>query len=202
MPGGAGHGKTGRPRCAWNCARTMGVTASSNPLNAAERARYSRCHARPTGRLRVNKDSDLPLFFYGLFMDEQLLREKGVRASVPRIAYLDGYRLCIGRRATLLRDPGARAHGVLMRVTREDAEALYGDDSVRDYVAEPVNVTLPDGGVEPALCYNLPDGKVAGTSPEYARALLELATRLGLPDEYLREIEGFLTEQRTGRERP
>jgi len=39
-----------------------------------------------------------------------------------------------------------------------------------------------------AVCYNLPQAKLVGTNPEYAAALLALATKLGLPDSYLKHI--------------
>ena len=83
------------------------------------------------------------VFFYGLFMDESLLASKGVRPTEPTIGYVDGYGLRIGKRATLLPEANSRAYGVLMKIASEDAAALYSEQSVADYVAEPVVVTLP-----------------------------------------------------------
>ena len=131
---------------------------------------------------------DVAVFFYGLFMDDSLLRSKGVSPSKPVVGHVDGYRLRIGRRATLLPDRAARAHGVLMTLPATDVDVLYADASVADYVPEPVSVVLPDGTVRPAACYNLPEEKLDGANPEYATKLLALAARLGLPDDYLEEI--------------
>ena len=130
----------------------------------------------------------LPVFFYGLFMDESLLASKGIHATEPTIGYVEGYGLRIGERATLLPETGSRAYGVLMKIAPDDAAALYSDQSVSDYVAEPVVVTLPGDFRVSAMCYNLPAAKLRGTNPEYAAALLALATKLGLPDGYLRHI--------------
>jgi hypothetical protein len=47
---------------------------------------------------------------------------------------------------------------------------------------------LPDGAQVAAVCYNLPATKLTGTNPEYAAALLALATKLGMPDSYLARI--------------
>ena len=105
------------------------------------------------------------------------------------MGYVDGYSLRIGKRATLVPDEASRAYGILMTIRNDDAEALYSDESVADYVPESVSVTLPDGTLEPAVCYNLPEGKLEGTNAEYAKALLELAADLGLPGAYLRQIE-------------
>ncbi len=130
----------------------------------------------------------IAVFFYGLFMDESLLASKGVRPTESTIGYVDGFGLHIGKRATLLPEANSRAYGVLMKITSEDAAALYSEPSVTDYVAEPVVVKLPGNIQVSAVCYNLPAARLAGTNPEYAAALLTLATKLGLPDSYLGHI--------------
>jgi hypothetical protein len=139
----------------------------------------------------MNEQSHETVFFYGLFMDESLLEGKGVQLAGSRVAVLQGYKLQIGRRATLVPDLNARSFGVIGHISRQDAKLLYSHESVADYVAEPVRVTLPDGTTEAAVCYNLPAEKLEGTNPEYARALLQLAGKLGFPDEYLEEIGRF-----------
>lgn len=80
-----------------------------------------------------------------------------------------------------------------MKITPEDAAALYSEQSVADYVAEPVVVTLPGDIQVSAVCYNLPAARLTGTNPEYAAALLTLATKLGLPDSYLGHIRNAVT---------
>jgi len=128
------------------------------------------------------------IFFYGLFMDESLLASKGVHPTDPTIGYVDGFGLHIGERATLLPEANNRAYGVLMKINSEDAAALYSEQSVADYVAEPVVVNLPGNTHVSAVCYNLPAAGLTGTNPEYAAALLALAIKLGLPDSYLGHI--------------
>jgi hypothetical protein len=134
------------------------------------------------------KSDEVAVFFYGLFMDESLLALKGINPSRTAMGFVDGYGLRIGRRATLVPDEANRAYGVLMTIRTADVRMLYSDDSVADYVAEPVSVTLPDGTRETAVCYNLPESKLEGTNPGYANALLRLADKLGLSSEYLRQI--------------
>ena len=136
--------------------------------------------------------NELSVVFYGLFMDESLLASKGVHATEATIGYVDRYGLRIGERATLFPDSNSRAYGVLMKVAAEDVAALYSEQSVADYVAETVIVTLPGDVEVSAVCYNLPVEKLVGTNPEYAAALLALANRLGLPDGYLRHIRNAL----------
>jgi len=128
------------------------------------------------------------VFFYGLFMDQSLLASRGISPSRAAVGHVDGYGLRIGRRATLVPDEGNRAYGVLMTIRAEDVRALYSDESVADYAPESVSVVLSDGTIESALCYNLPESKLMGTNSRYAKSLLTLAGKLGLPGDYLRQI--------------
>ena len=128
------------------------------------------------------------VFFYGLFMDESLLASKGIEPSEIQVGFVDGYRLRIGERATLLRDPDSRAYGAIMRVAPGEVKELYAEDSVADYLPELVNVKLMDGTKLEATCYNLPAHRITGTNKEYAKSLLEVATRLGFPETYLDQI--------------
>jgi len=128
------------------------------------------------------------VFFYGLFMDSALLASKSISPSAATTGYVDGYQLRMGRRATLVRAPGHRAYGVLMTIGRDEAEGLYADATVSDYVAEPVSVSLPSGEIRPAICYNLPSDELEGANPTYAATLLVLATKLGFPRDYLDHI--------------
>lgn len=130
----------------------------------------------------------LKVFFYGLFMDERLLAAKGITPSRVSMGFVDGFRLCIGARATLVRSPDSHAYGVMMDITPGEAEDLYAEDSVADYLPEPVLVELTDGTQLEATCYNLPGDKVTGTNREYAESLLKVATRLNFPDSYLDQI--------------
>src|SRR5437762_5471904 len=58
-------------------------------------------------------DRRIDAFFYGLFMDIDILREADVAPINPRRAYVDDFALRIGQRATLLPSAGGRAYGVL-----------------------------------------------------------------------------------------
>jgi hypothetical protein len=133
-------------------------------------------------------DNTTNIFFYGLFMDESLLASMGIRPRVSRLGCVAGFGLHIGERATLIPERDSRSYGVLMEIAADQAAALYSDESVCDYVAEPVVVHLPDGAQVAAVCYNLPATRLTGTNPEYAAALLALATKLGMPDFYLARI--------------
>ncbi|HEX8335736.1 MAG TPA: gamma-glutamylcyclotransferase family protein [Pyrinomonadaceae bacterium] len=135
------------------------------------------------------KQARVEVFFYGLFMDEALLREKGLSPEGRRPACVEDFRLVIGERATLVRCAGGRAYGVLFSLTRGEVGALYSEGSVSAYRPEPVSARLDDGSVVAALCYNLPAPPAAERrNPLYASKLRELAARLGLPAGYVSSI--------------
>jgi len=128
------------------------------------------------------------VFFYGLFMDMRLLATKGIEPTEVNSGFVDGYGLRIGERATLVHCPDSRAYGVLMDISAGEATELYAEESVADYLPEPVVVELMDGTQVEATCYNLPSDKVTGANRDYAESLLEVATRLDFPDSYLEQI--------------
>lgn len=129
------------------------------------------------------------VFFYGLFMDEALLREKGLRPSGGRAARVENFRLVVGERATLVPREGSEAHGLLFSLTPGEVDALYSETSVSAYRPEAVCAQLPDGTFVPALCFNLPAPPAPGEhDPRYASKLRDLAARLGLPADYVSSI--------------
>jgi hypothetical protein len=130
------------------------------------------------------------VFFYGLFMDEELLRGKGLAPQDAEVGSVPGMSLRIGQRAALVPDPSSRVYGVLMSVTVNELERLYSEPGVQAYRPQPVLVHPASGGVVGALCYNLPEPPAPGErNPEYATKLRAVARRAGLPEDYVASIE-------------
>jgi hypothetical protein len=71
-------------------------------------------------------------FFYGLFMDVDLLRATGVTPRNPRRAYVDDFALHIGKRATLSPSAGGRAYGMLIGLTHAELERLYAGPGLEE----------------------------------------------------------------------
>ena len=129
------------------------------------------------------------VFFYGLFMDKDLLNEKGFNPSSPTLAHIKGYGLRIGERATLVKSEGECAYGLIMSLEEEELDILYGENSVSDYIPENLTATNSNNENIHVTSYNLPLEKLTGENKEYARSLAIVARRVGLPSEYLVEIE-------------
>ena len=131
----------------------------------------------------------IDVFFYGLFMDDALLREKGINPVGGRMASVENFALIVGARATLVPRPGRTVHGVLFSLTHSEVDALYSEDSVSAYRPEAVSAHLADGSVIPALCLNLPvPPSREERNPQYVSKLRELAARIGLPPSYVSSI--------------
>ena len=135
------------------------------------------------------EDRRINVFFYGLFMDQDLLKSKGLEPVNARRARVRGRSLRIGNRAALAVEADGVVHGVLVELSHAEIERLYSEPSVAGYRPEAC-IAEPDEGTQvAALCFNLPAAPDARErNPEYARKLRELATRLGLPARYVESI--------------
>ena len=129
-------------------------------------------------------------FFYGLFMDVEVLRQSGAKPANPRRAYVAEFALRIGQRATLIPSPGARAYGMLIALTHAELERLYNAPGLEHYRPEAVLAQPIEGIAIPALCYNLlqaPESQEK--NPDYALRLKSVLTKLGFPGDYVASIE-------------
>ncbi len=133
----------------------------------------------------------MEVFFYGLFMDVNILSKNGIELSNPRKGYLNDYVLKIGNRASLLPSNGEKSYGIVMTVDGEAIHKLYAEPSVADYVPEEVDIITDAGDSVTATCYNLPPELLTGTNTSYALSLYELAKQEGFPDDYLAKIKGM-----------
>ncbi len=125
----------------------------------------------------------LDVFFYGLFMDADLLRAKGLHPANARRGCVQDMAVRAGKRAALAASPGSLARGMVMQLTHGELERLYSEPSVAMYKPEAVLVELFDGRTVAALCFNLPTASLPGEEETgYVEALRDLRQRLGLAD--------------------
>lgn len=130
------------------------------------------------------------VFFYGFFMDADLLRNEGYVPQNIEVASVRGFALRIGQRAALVRAAGETVYGSIMTLTLDELARLYSAPSLQLYKPEAVLAYLRDGRVTAALCYNLeqaPDP--AERNADYAVKLRAAARKVGLPAEYLATLE-------------
>ena len=120
-------------------------------------------------------------FFYGLFMDEAILREKGVEPRAARKAVVPGVKLQIGERAMLVPEFGAQAFGMVFSLDAEAAASLYRAKGLDRYRPSRVLACFEDGSHASVVTYNLPEGAGDASNPQYRRELELVMRRLGLP---------------------
>ena len=121
------------------------------------------------------------VFFYGLFMDDQVLRAKGVLPRSPRKASVAGYRLTIGRRAALATDPASRAVGMVFALEEGEIASLYAEPGLAEYRPQAILADFEDGTSSQVTTFNLADPAAAGPyDPDYAARLGAVLERLGL----------------------
>ena len=134
-------------------------------------------------------ESTVDAFFYGLYMDERLLRDKGVQPRIPRKAVMPGHALVIGRRVGLLRRFGAQAFGMVFALTRDELHTLYAGSGLDMYHAEPALVLFENGSAATVCTFNLAEPPDAGERNEdYAKKLAAVLQALKFPADYIRSI--------------
>jgi gamma-glutamylcyclotransferase (GGCT)/AIG2-like uncharacterized protein YtfP len=134
-------------------------------------------------------------FAFGSNMSRALMRRRcpGARALGP--AQLDGWRYvitCDGY-ASLVRDPGARVHGVLWRLTPRDLAALNAYEQ-RAYLRRIMPVHH-GAACRAALVYLAPERGGGTARPGYQELVVAAAREWKLPEPYVaalaRWIPGF-----------
>ena len=134
-------------------------------------------------------DRRIDAFFYGLFMDVEILRELGAAPVDPRRAFVENYALRIGQRATLLPSAGTRAYGMLYALSHAELDRLYAAPGLEQYRPEAVLAQTLDGGATPALCYTLSEApRAEERNPEYAARLQRTLSKLDFPPEYIASV--------------
>lgn len=124
----------------------------------------------------------IDVFLYGLHMDPELLEEKGVEPRNPRKGIAKGFRLHVGKQATMLRELGSEAHGVIYSLTHDEIQKLYWNTGLDTYVPEALLVEIERYKTVPVLCCNLlvpPEEEES--NPEYLHNLRQCMDKLGLP---------------------
>ncbi len=122
-------------------------------------------------------------------MDRDILGDSQIVPVNPRRAFVEGYALRIGRRATLVATPGARAYGMVYALTHDEFDKLYSSPDLNQYRPEAVLAQSLEGKPLPALCYNLRE--IPGpdeANADYATRLRATLSRLEFPPEYISSI--------------
>lgn len=122
------------------------------------------------------------VFFYGLYMDEKILKSKGIEIRNQRSAYLNNHELKIGKLATLHRVKNEKAYGMVYSLTHEEVYSLYEGAGLTQYIQEAVLVkTSDDKEVVALTCILLDDTNNGNTNEEYNSKFIKCMNNYKLP---------------------
>ncbi len=133
-------------------------------------------------------------FFYGSYMNFDVLREVDLTPQKWEVGRLGGFDIQIAPRANLVRSEQACVYGVLATATHAELSSLYAhaqDVLGEIYLPEPVLVDTLNGQWRPALCYICPQMEPRPADPAYVERIVKPARELGFPKWYVERLEGF-----------
>jgi hypothetical protein len=136
------------------------------------------------------------VFFYGTFMNPEVLAAYGIAAREVLPAKVTDFELCIRPRVNLVASKGATVYGAIVLVTQKDLEKIYSELERRlglKYLPEAVLAETLSGGltVKAALCYIAHSMTPGPAAPEYVKELADCVRALNFPESYALHIESF-----------
>ena len=142
----------------------------------------------------VVPESEIWTFFYGSYMNMDVLREVNYVPDKYEVARLAGFDICIRPRANVVRSSQHSVYGILAAGTHAELERLYShakDVLGEIYLPETVLVETLDGKWKVALCYICAAMDARPAANEYIDRIVAPARRYGFPDWYIQRLESF-----------
>ncbi len=133
-------------------------------------------------------------FFYGSYMNLDVLKEVDYLPERYEVARLSGYDIRIQPLANLVRSDKDTVYGIVAPGTHEQLARLYAhakDVLGGTYLPHPVLVQTLDGKWLPALCYIAPSMDSRPAAGDYVDRIVGPARRYGFPKWYIDRLESF-----------
>lgn len=134
-------------------------------------------------------------FFYGSWINLEILKEKDLFPEQHEVAKLYGYDIYVQPIANLVRSERALVYGILLGTTREKHQkiltALTQGTMGNIYLPEAVLVETIEGMWKPALCYMASRNEVTPSSSDYLDPFVKSARDWKFPEWYIKHLESF-----------
>lgn len=133
-------------------------------------------------------------FFYGSYMNFEVLGEVNYIPKKWEIARLSGFEILIRPRANLVRSDQHSVYGVLATGTHAELGRLYAharDVLGETYLPEAVLTEALDGRLRPALCYICPVMIPTPANNDYVDRIVIPARQYRFPGWYIQHLESF-----------
>jgi len=139
-------------------------------------------------------ESKVWAFFYGSYMNFDVLKEVNLVPEQREVARVCGYDIMIQPRANLVRSDRACVYGILATATHAELDRLYSHaQSVlgETYLPEPVLAETLSGTWRPALCYIAPSMEARAAANDYVERIVKPAREFNFPEWYVERLESF-----------
>ncbi len=133
-------------------------------------------------------------FFYGSYMNFDVLKGVNLTPVQWEVAKLNGFDIRIQPRANLIRSEEHCVYGIIATATHQELERLYAhakNELGELYLPEAVLVETRDGKWKPALCYICPFMEPKPADSAYVERIAKPAREFGFPEWYIKRIESF-----------
>jgi hypothetical protein len=133
------------------------------------------------------------VFFYGSFINLDVLRGVGLVPDRVEVAQLAGFDIVLRPLANLVRSDQHSVYGILATATHAELGRLYAyaqDQLGGTYLPEAVLVEV-GGTWRPALCYIAAEMEPSAASNDYIDRIVIPARQHGFPDWYVARLEAF-----------
>jgi hypothetical protein len=135
------------------------------------------------------------VFFYGSYINLQVLKEADIHPESFDIAKLSGFDIVIQPRANLIPSFEHSVFGILTTASHTELERLYTEHAQgilgEVYLPEAIVVQLLDGSGLPALCYIAPKMKAKPAENDYIDRIVNPAREYDFPKSYIKHLESF-----------
>lgn len=133
-------------------------------------------------------------FFYGSYMNFDVLKEVDYIPEHWEVARLNGYDIHIQPRANLMRSDQHCVYGIVATATHPQLTRLYAhaqDVLGEIYLPEAVLVETLAGKWRPALCYICPVMEPRPAANDYVDRIVKPAREFGFPGWYVAHLESY-----------
>jgi len=133
-------------------------------------------------------------FFYGSYMNLEVLKEVGLKPEQYEVAKLSGFDIEILPLANLVRSNKHCVYGIIASTTHEQLKLLYAHAQNvlgGTYLPEAVLVETLDGKLKPVMCYISSTIKPASAANDYIDKIVKAASEFKFPRWYINRLESF-----------
>lgn len=142
----------------------------------------------------VQSEAHVWVFFYGSYMNFDVLREVDIVPARWEVAAISGFDITIRPRANLIRSQKHRVYGIVTSASHAELGRLYAhakDVLGETYLPEAVLAEGLDGRWRPVLCYIAPAMEPRPAAGDYLDRIVKPARQFGFPDWYIERLESF-----------